>query len=94
MYNLKSLVTKVVTIKFNNGMEIIAKFLGINDEETILTLGSPKVIVISEKELAIIPYMYTGNTEEIYVRLDGIQTIVKSVEKSASDYEKLVLIDK
>ena len=90
MYNLKSLITKVVTIKFNNGMEIIAKFLGMNDEGTILTLGNPKVIVISEKDLAIIPYMYTGDTKEVYVRLDSVQTIVKSVDKSAADYEDLV----
>lgn len=94
MYNLKEMLAEIVTVKFNNGMEIIAKFLGINDEETILTLGNPKVVVVNEKELAIIPYLYTGNTEEIYVRLDGIQTIVKSIETSASDYEKLAIIDK
>ena len=89
MYNAKELVGKVVTIKFTSGVEIIGLLLALNEKNNMLNLKDPNTVVIFEDEVAVIPFMYTGSTDEVIMSLDQVLTVVRTNEKSESDYLKL-----
>ena len=89
MYNAKELVGKVVTIKLTSGVEVIGFLLALNEESNMLNLKNPSTVVIYDDEIAVIPFMYTGTTEEVIMSLDQVLTVVKSNEKSEADYLKL-----
>ena len=89
MYNAKELVGKVVTIKLTSGVEIIGLLLALNEKNNLLNLKDPNTVVIFEDEVAVIPFMYTGSTDEVIMSLDQVLTVVRNNEKSESDYLKL-----
>ena len=89
MYNAKELVGKVVTIKLTSGVEIIGLLLALNEKNNMLNLKDPNTVVIFEDEVAVIPFMYTGSTDEVIMSLDQGLTVVRTNEKSESDYLKL-----
>tara|TARA_B100000161_G_scaffold258258_1_gene223017 strand:- start:260 stop:550 length:291 start_codon:yes stop_codon:yes gene_type:complete len=89
MYNAKELVGKVVTVKLTSGVEVIGFLLALNEKSNMLNLKNPNTVVIYDDEIAVIPFMYTGTTEEVIMSLDQVLTVVKSNEKSETDYLKL-----
>ena len=89
MYNAKELVGKVVTIKLTSGVEIIGLLLALNEKNNMLNLKNPNTVVIFEDEVAVIPFMYTGSTDEVIMPLDQVLTLVRTNEKSENDYLKL-----
>ena len=89
MYNAKELVGKVVTIKLTSGVEIIGLLLALNEKNNMLNLKDPNTVVIFEDEVAVIPFIYTGSTDEVIMSLDQVLTVVRTNEKSESDYLKL-----
>tara|TARA_B100000963_G_scaffold249300_1_gene218321 strand:+ start:2089 stop:2379 length:291 start_codon:yes stop_codon:yes gene_type:complete len=89
MYNAKELVGKVVTVKLSSGVEVIGLLLGLNEKNNMLNLKDPNTVVIFEDEVAVIPFMYTGSTDEVIMPLDQVLTVVRTNEKSESDYLKL-----
>ena len=89
MYNAKELVGKVVTVKLTSGVEVIGVLLALNEKSNMLNLKNPNTVVIYDDEIAVIPFMYTGTTQEVIMSLDQVLTVVKSNEKSETDYLKL-----
>ena len=89
MYNAKELVGKVVTVKLTSGVEVIGFLLALNEKSNMLNLKNPNTVVIYDDEIAVIPFMYTGTTQEVIMSLDQVLTVVKSNEKSETDYLKL-----
>ena len=89
MYNAKELVGKVVTIKLTSGVEINGLLLALHEKNNMLNLKDPNTVVIFEDEVAVIPFMYTGSTDEVIMSLDQVLTVVRTNEKSESDYLKL-----
>ena len=89
MYNAKDLVGKVVTVKLTSGVEVIGFLLALNEKNNMLNLKDPNTVVIFEDEVAVIPFMYTGSTDEVIMPLDQVLTVVRTNEKSESDYLKL-----
>ena len=89
MYNAKDLVGNVVTIKLTSGVEIIGLLLALNEKNNMLNLKNPNTVVIFEDEVAVIPFMYTGSTDEVIMSLDQVLTVVRTNKKSESDYLKL-----
>ena len=89
MYNAKELVGKVVTVKLTSGVEVIGFLLALNEKSNMLNLKNPNTVVIYDDEIAVIPFMYTGTTQEVIMSLDQVLSVVKSNEKSETDYLKL-----
>lgn len=90
MYNLEDLVGKIVTIKFISGIEVMAQLLANDEENNLLQLSEPRIVVINGEEIALIPYLFTGSSESISVPMSAVLSVVESLEKSAVDYEKIV----
>tara|TARA_B100000900_G_C20573458_1_gene714319 strand:- start:122 stop:412 length:291 start_codon:yes stop_codon:yes gene_type:complete len=90
MYNAKELVGKVVTIKLTSGIEIIGLLLALNEKSNMLNFKDPKTVVIFEDEVAVVPFMYTGKTDEVIMSLDQVLTVVRTNEKTENDYLKLI----
>ena len=88
MYNLQDDLGKVKSIKMSNGVEVIATLLSVTED--FINLGEPRVVVINDDELALIPFVFTGSSEEVVVRFSEVQTIVDTLEQSAKDYRNII----
>ncbi len=88
MYNIEDDLGKVKSIKLSNGVEVIATLLSVTDDN--LNLGEPRVVVINDDELALIPYIFTGSSEEVVVSRSEVQTVVDTLEQSAKDYQDII----
>ena len=89
MYNLEELSGEVVTLKLTSGIEILSQLLGVDDDNKLLTLGIPKIVVINGPDLALIPYIFTGPTDEVTMPLSAILSVCKASNDSIADYEAL-----
>jgi hypothetical protein len=81
---------KVVTVKFTNGIELIARVVGVSDNTSTIYLNKPRVVVVKENELALVPYLFTGADSEVPIASSSIQTLVDTLESSAVEYENIV----
>lgn len=89
MYNLEELSGEVITLKLTSGIEILSQLLGVDDDNKLLTLGIPKIVVINGPDLALIPYIFTGPTDEVTMPLSAILSVCKASDDSKADYEAL-----
>ena len=89
MFETEKLIRKVVTIKLNTGVEIMATLNAYNKKSKLVNLNNPNTVVIMEDTIAVVPFIYTGHTDEIIISLDHILAIVESTEKSSKDYLRL-----
>jgi len=90
MYNIDDFIGKIATLKLVNGIELVCQVLAHDNENKILNIGNPRVVVINGEELALIPYSFTGLAEEVCIPMSSVQTILETYKESADDYEKLV----
>ena len=89
MYNLDELSGEVITLKLTSGIEVLAQMLSVDEDNNFLTLGEPKIVVINGPDLALIPYIFTGPTEEVTMPLSAILSVCKATNASKQDYEAL-----
>ena len=89
MYNLDQLSGEVITLKLTSGIEVLAQMLSVDEDNNFLTLGEPKIVVINGPDLALIPYIFTGPTEEVTMPLSSILSVCKATDASQQDYEAL-----
>lgn len=89
MYNLEELSGEVITLKLTSGIEVLAQLLSVDEDNNFLTLGEPKIVVINGPDLALIPYIFTGPTEEVTMPLSAILSVCKATDASKQDYEAL-----
>jgi small nuclear ribonucleoprotein (snRNP)-like protein len=90
MYDIDSLIGKTVTLKTISGMEIISQLASFDDENKIIGLLNPKLVVVTNEQIAVIPYTFTSKAESIFISLTNILSVTESLETSADDYSKVV----
>jgi type IV secretory pathway VirB9-like protein len=93
MYTLSEHTGEVVTIKFNNGIEIIALHAGYDTGSESLTVSNPRTVVVNDKELALIPYMFTGESEFVVLQSASIQSLSPTTQPNAQEYKRIVGIN-
>ena len=89
MYNLEELSGEVITLKLISGIEILAQLLSVDEDNKLFTVGEPKIVVINGADLALIPYIFTGSSEEVTMPLSAILSVCKASDESKDDYEAL-----
>jgi hypothetical protein len=89
MYNLEELSGEVITLKLISGIEILAQLLSVDEDNKLFTVGEPKIVVINGADLALIPYIFTGSSEEVTMPLSAILSVCKASNESKDDYEAL-----
>ncbi|MDA8842259.1 hypothetical protein N9N08_01145 [bacterium] len=90
MYNTEALIGKIITIKLVSGVELMAKLMSFVKDDNIVILEEPRTVVIMENQIAVVPYQYTGPSNEVSMKTDNILSIVESIENSANDYLRLL----
>lgn len=80
----------VITVKFTNGIEVISRMVGLSDNSSTIYLNKPRVVVVKENELALVPYLFTGDDAEVPIEVTSIQTLVATLQSSAAEYETIV----
>lgn len=86
MYDLNSLISKIVTIQTVSGQEIVGQFLSTDETQTIITLSDPRQVVISNDEVYVIPFSLTGETAQVHFQKSALTTIMKTLESTETDY--------
>tara|TARA_B100000927_G_scaffold161121_1_gene129848 strand:- start:47 stop:340 length:294 start_codon:yes stop_codon:yes gene_type:complete len=90
MYEFKELVGKTVTVKTISGIEIIAKLVAYDEESFNISLANPRLVVLAEEEVAVVPYTFTSKSEQLHLLREQFFSIDLSLENSSSDYDRLV----
>ena len=62
---LKNSLGKVVSVKTTAGIELIATLIGYDEKNLTLTLNKPRLVVVAEENIAVVPYTFTSKSEEV-----------------------------
>jgi|TARA_B100001093_G_scaffold36602_2_gene31396 small nuclear ribonucleoprotein (snRNP)-like protein len=87
---LKANLGKVVTVKTTAGIELIATLTGYDEKKFTLTLDKPRLVVITEDEVAVVPYTFTSKSEEVFILREQYLSVDSALENSSTDYLELV----
>lgn len=87
---LKENLGKVVSVKTTAGIELIATLTGYDEEKFTLTLDKPRLVVITEDEVAVVPYTFTSKSEEVFILREQYLSVDSALENSSTDYLELV----
>lgn len=86
MYELERFMSKVVTIKLASGLELIAQMAGVAEDSGTITLFRPRVVVVADNEIAVVPYTFTSNDDTVPIALAHVLSVAASDEQSAAEY--------
>jgi len=90
MYYINDLLAKVVTIKTQKGEEFIGRLVGVDDNNTVITVTNPKIVVIAGQDVALVPFALTAKTETVFMQVDQLLTVLETMENAAEDYNNLI----
>jgi len=88
MYNIDSLLGKVVTLKLKSGLELITKLIGFDKKSGAPDFFDKRLIVVAEGEVATMPFTFTGNPDLVFINASECLGIFESAEASSEDYLK------
>ena len=90
MFDIDDLIGKVVTVRGLSGEEIIGKLMGTHPDTTIITLGEPRVVVINNNEVSLLPYVLTASAELIDFNINTVVSIIETFENTAKEYLEVI----
>tara|TARA_Y100000389_G_C17420638_1_gene496483 strand:- start:772 stop:1062 length:291 start_codon:yes stop_codon:yes gene_type:complete len=87
---LKENLGKVVSVKTTAGIELIATLHGFDEKSLTLTLDKPRLVVVAEDSIAVVPYTFTSKSDEVFILREQYLSVDISLENSSTDYLKLL----
>lgn len=90
MYHVKELLGKIITIRTNNGQEIICKLEGVDEDKLFLTVDRPKVVFVNQEDVVLLPFLLTSASQQLILSTKEIFTIAESLELTAKDYLAMI----
>ena len=81
---------KVVSVKTTAGIELIATLKGFDEKSLTLTLQKPRLVVVSEDSIAVVPYTFTSKSNEVFILREQYLSVDAALENSSTDYLKLL----
>lgn len=93
MYDLDRFIGEVVTIKMTGGLEIIAQLASVDDDTTTVTVFRPRVVVVADNEIAVVPYTFTSDEDMVVMSTQGMLSVAKSDSQSATEYTQATTLE-
>ena len=87
---LKESLSKVVSVKTTAGIELIATLTGYDEKNYTLTLDRPRLVVVADESIAVVPYTFTSKSETVFVLREQYLSVDIALENSSTDYLKLL----
>jgi small nuclear ribonucleoprotein (snRNP)-like protein len=81
---------KVVSVKTTAGIELIATLMGFDEKSLTLTLDKPRLVVVADESIAVVPYTFTSKSNEIFILREQYLSVDAALENSSTDYLKLL----
>ena len=81
---------KVVSVKTTAGIELIATLMGFDEKSLTLTLDKPRLVVVSEDSIAVVPYTFTSKSNDVFILREQYLSVDAALENSSTDYLKLL----
>ena len=94
MYNVVDFIGKVITIRTNNGQELICKLLGTDEDKKYLTVDRPKVVYVNQEDVVLLPFLLTSPSQELILSTREIFTIAESLDITAKDHNEMIVQEK
>ena len=64
--------------------------MGFDEKSLTLTLDKPRLVVVSEDSIAVVPYTFTSKSNEIFILREQYLSVDAALENSSTDYLKLL----
>lgn len=91
MHDLESLLAKVVTIRSIHGDEYVAKLLGVDAKNNVITVAEPKVVIINNTgEVTLLPFAITADTSTVTLSTQNIFSVLQTFAETAEEYTSIV----
>ena len=90
MIDASEFVSKVVTIRGISGEEIIGTLFGFDQENNVLHLNEPRMVVINNGEVSLLPYLLTCDVKMTPFNGDTVVSILESTETISKEYQNMV----
>jgi len=90
MYHINDLIGKTITIRSIKGDEYIAKLLGVDADQGLLTVAEPRVVVIDNESVMLFPFALTAKTDTVTLHSTEIFAVLETMPEAAQDYDTVV----
>lgn len=87
--NTADLLGKVVTIKCNNGAELVARLMAAV-EDKYYTVQSPRAVMISNDSVMLIPFVFTSDEQIVHLSANQVFSIMKTMKGAAGEYVQVI----
>ena len=87
---LNKFLNKVATIRSITGEEYIAKIMEIDSDNNMLTLANPRVVVINDDQVVLVPFVLTASSEKVSISVNNVFSVIETLPQTAKDYGTLV----
>jgi len=81
---------QVITIRSITGEEYVAKLMDIDTDNNMLILANPRVVVINDDQVVLVPFVLTASSNKVSVTLNNVFSIIPTLEQTAKEYTTLV----
>ena len=79
---------------FQKGEEFVGRLVGVDENNTVITVTNPKIVVIAGEDVALVPFALTAKTDTVFMQVDQLLTILETMETAAEDYLNLIQAEK
>lgn len=79
-----------VTIKLTSGEELLATYIGLNDEKNLVVEKPATISATPDGKMGVIPWMMTSMKEEVVLNINTVVTFAPTVDEIAKSYKQSV----
>jgi hypothetical protein len=90
MIDVSNLLSKTVTIRSITGEEYLGRLSDVNVENGTITVLNPRVVVINDDQVVLLPFVLTANTEEVQLSMSNIFSVLETLTQTAIEYGTVV----
>lgn len=90
MYNLSQKLGNVITIRAVGGQEYVGALMAVDEENELITVYRPRMVMINDNQVYMVPFALTANAPEAVLRMDQIFTILDTLPETAAEYQNMI----
>jgi len=90
MIDVSNLLSKTVTIRSITGEEYLARLSDVDQDNNTITVLNPRVVVINDDQVVLLPFVLTANTGEVQLSMSNIFSVLETLEQTATEYGTVV----
>jgi len=90
MIDATEFLSKVITIRGISGEEIIGTLLGVDLDSQIYIVNEPRLVVINNNEVTLLPYLLTCDQSGIAINSNTVVSLHQTSVTIAKEYQEVI----